>query len=145
MPVIGFYEWQVEPDGKKQPYFVHVTDRPEFGLAAVWDRTEADDGSAIESFAIVTLPASPFMAEIHNAKKRQPAILRHEDHDAWLMDGPDKAFAALAVPGRATDGISDLNARQRAEEQRLRAHSGRCVRGTVAEAQDRRPSCTPSG
>ena len=95
VPVIGFYEWQVQPDGRKQPYFVHVTDRPEFGLAAVWDRSEADDGSAVESFAIVTLPASPFMAEIHNAKKRQPAILRREDHDAWLMGGQDKAFAAL--------------------------------------------------
>jgi putative SOS response-associated peptidase YedK len=95
VPVIGFYEWQVQPDGKKQPYFIHVTDRPEFGLAAVWDRSEADDGSAVESFAIITLPASPFMAEIHNAKKRQPAILRHEDHDAWLMGGPDRAFAAL--------------------------------------------------
>ena len=87
VPVIGFYEWQVQPDGKKQPYFVHITDRPEFGLAAVWDRSEADDGSAIESFAIITLPASPFMAEIHNAKKREPAILRREDHDAWLMAG----------------------------------------------------------
>lgn len=95
VPVIGFYEWQVQPAGKKQPYFIHVTDRPEFGLAALWDRSVAEDEAAIESFTIVTLPASPFMAEIHNAKKHKHAILRHEDHEPWLAGSPADAFALL--------------------------------------------------
>lgn len=37
----------------------------------------------------------PFMAEIHNAKTREPAILRREHHDTWLSGEPDEAFAAL--------------------------------------------------
>jgi putative SOS response-associated peptidase YedK len=53
------------------------------------------DGTAIESFAIITLPANDFMAEIHNEKLRMPAILRAEDVDAWLRGTLEEAKAAL--------------------------------------------------
>lgn len=41
------------------------------------------------------MPANPMMAEIHNAKARMPAILRREDHDAWLSGRQDEALACL--------------------------------------------------
>jgi putative SOS response-associated peptidase YedK len=35
------------------------------------------------------------MAEIHNEKQRMPAVLREEDHEAWLQGSPQEAKAAL--------------------------------------------------
>jgi putative SOS response-associated peptidase YedK len=42
------------------------------------------------------MPANPMMAEIHNTKARMPAILRHEDHDAWLAGNADPAMNCIA-------------------------------------------------
>ncbi|HET6252069.1 MAG TPA: SOS response-associated peptidase family protein, partial [Tepidisphaeraceae bacterium] len=36
-----------------------------------------------------------FMAEIHNAKQRMPAMLAAEDIEAWLTGTQDQARAAL--------------------------------------------------
>jgi putative SOS response-associated peptidase YedK len=35
------------------------------------------------------------MAQIHNEKLRMPAVLREEDHDAWLQGSVAEAKAAL--------------------------------------------------
>jgi len=92
----GFYEWQVQADGKtKQPYYITANDQAIFGFAGLWDRSKRDDGTRVESCAIITMPASKLMSEIHNAKQRMPAILTREDRDAWLKGTPDEAFAAL--------------------------------------------------
>jgi putative SOS response-associated peptidase YedK len=94
LPATGFYEWQVR-DGGKQPWYIHLADQPVFGLAGLWDASVAADGSARESCTIITLPANPFMAEIHNSKARMPAILRRADHSAWLAGDATGAFACL--------------------------------------------------
>lgn len=91
----GFYEWQVQPDGTKRPFYIHLTDQPVFAFAALWDRSVTDDGVALESCTIITMPASPFMAEIHNDKKREPAMLERKDHQAWLSGSADEARAVL--------------------------------------------------
>jgi SOS response associated peptidase (SRAP) len=40
MPAAGFYEWQVQPDGTKQPYFIQPAgDGEVFSIAALWDRS----------------------------------------------------------------------------------------------------------
>lgn len=83
LPATGFYEWQVRESGK-QPWYIHLANQSVFGLAGLWDASVAADGSVLESCTIITMPANPFMAEIHNSKARMPAILRREDHDAWL-------------------------------------------------------------
>ncbi len=35
------------------------------------------------------------MAQIHNSRQREPAILRAEDQQAWLGGTPDEAWACL--------------------------------------------------
>lgn len=35
------------------------------------------------------------MAEVHNEKLRMPAVLREEDHAAWLTGSPEQAMQAL--------------------------------------------------
>jgi putative SOS response-associated peptidase YedK len=92
----GFYEWQVRTDGKsKQPFYITCNDQEIFGFAGLWDRSRRDDGTRIDSCAIVTMPANWLMSDIHNAKQRMPAILAREDREAWLTGTADEAFATL--------------------------------------------------
>jgi putative SOS response-associated peptidase YedK len=95
IPANGFYEWQQLADGSKQPWFVHCAGQPLFGFAGLWDRSVTAEGGSIDSFTIITLPASPLMAEIHNLRQREPAILRPGEHAAWLTGGEELARAAL--------------------------------------------------
>ena len=94
LPALGFYEWQVR-DESKQPWFIHLGDQPLFGLAGLWDASTAADGTVLESCTIITMPANAFMAEIHNSKARMPAILRREDHAAWLRGDAATALSCL--------------------------------------------------
>jgi putative SOS response-associated peptidase YedK len=66
-----------------------------FGFAGLWDSSRTDDGAALESCTIITMPANPLLAEIHNVKQRMPAILQSQDVDAWLTGSADEARAAL--------------------------------------------------
>ena len=95
VPALGFYEWHVNADGSKQPFYIHATDQTLMGLAGLWDRSVSEDGTALESFTIITVPANPMLAEIHNAKARMPAILARESRSAWLAGSADAARAAL--------------------------------------------------
>ena len=95
VPAQGFYEWHVNPDGSKQPYFIALADRPIFAFAGLWDRSVAEDGTAVESFTIVTMAANALLSRIHNAKPRMPAILAREAERAWLEGGAAAAHAVL--------------------------------------------------
>jgi len=96
LPALGFYEWQVLPDGKsKQPYYITLNDQDIFGFAGLWDSSKRDDGVTIESCTIVTMPANLLMTEIHNVKHRMPAILPKEARDAWLKGSTEEAFGLL--------------------------------------------------
>ena len=94
----GFYEWHVDADGRKFPYYIHLADQECFAFAALWDSSAKADGSAIESVVHITMPANELMADIHNTGNnphRMPAILREEDHEAWLAGSVDEARAVL--------------------------------------------------
>ena len=97
VPARGFYEWHLNPDGSKQPYYVELADRPVFAFAGLWDRSVADDGQALESFTIITMPANALMSRIHNAKQRMPAILARDAERIWL-EGSAGAAHAVLVP-----------------------------------------------
>ena len=91
----GFYEPHVFEDGRKEPFYVHLADRAVFGVAGLWDRRRQADGSEMLSCALITLPPNSLMAQIHNEKQRMPALLREEDHEAWLRGSPQEAKASL--------------------------------------------------
>jgi putative SOS response-associated peptidase YedK len=96
MPALGFYEWQVQADGKsKQPFYITMNDQDMFGFAALWDSSTGADRVAVESCTIVTMPANKLMTEIHNVKHRMPAILEKEDREAWLTGSPEEAFQVI--------------------------------------------------
>ena len=87
VPALGFYEWQVQTGGRKQPFYVHVEDQAVFGFAAVWER---------ESCVILTMPANEVMASVDNSEERMPAILARGMRDVWLYGSTAHAAAALA-------------------------------------------------
>ncbi len=91
MPADAFYEWR--RDGKQsQPYLFRRPDRGLFAFAALWETWHSQDGSEIDTAAMITGPANGLMAAIHH---RCPVILEPEHYDAWL----DPAATASDIAG----------------------------------------------
>jgi putative SOS response-associated peptidase YedK len=59
LPALGFYEWQVQADGKsKQPFYITLNDQDVFGFVGLWGSSTGTDGVVIRSCTIVTMPAN---------------------------------------------------------------------------------------
>ena len=79
VPANGWFEWQRTGYGK-QPYFLAHADGSPLSFAALWERWSRD-GESIETFTIITIAASPGLADIH---QRQPTIIDPDRFDEWL-------------------------------------------------------------
>lgn len=95
VPVTCFFEPHLTDRRAKVTYRIWLQDRPWFGLAGLWDESVTEAGEIITSCTLITMEASAKLAEIHNEKRRQPVILRTEDHDAWLEGTVDEARALI--------------------------------------------------
>ena len=92
----GFYEWQLQPDGKtKVPFYITTNDQEIAAFAGLWDSSRTDTGDYIESVTHITVPANSLLGDIHNTKHRMPAILAKQDREAWLSGTPDEAWSTL--------------------------------------------------
>ncbi len=81
----GFFEFR-EVGDRKYPYFIHLRSGEPFALAGLWEAwRNPEDGREEKTFTVVTVPANPLLATIHNTKKRMPFILTPEAEQAWLM------------------------------------------------------------
>jgi len=92
----GFYEWQQCSDSR-QPFYIHCADQNIFGFAGLWDRSESEDGTVLESCTIITMPANSLMAGVHNSQARMPAILPRDSRESWLFGNIEAAGAALVA------------------------------------------------
>jgi putative SOS response-associated peptidase YedK len=90
LPADGFYEWRVE-GGRKLPFRIRRSDRAAFLLAGIRESWQAPGQEPVESVAIVTVPANPDIAQLHD---RMPAILNMRDADAWLDPTTELSQAA---------------------------------------------------
>ena len=97
LPAAGFYAWQLTPARYRQPFFVHLAERPVFGFAAIWDRSVGEDDDVIESCAIVTVPQKDLMRRIANTAAAMPAILKRKDYQDWLRGAPTAAAQSLSA------------------------------------------------
>jgi putative SOS response-associated peptidase YedK len=97
LPFAGFYTWRRTSAGYRQPYFVQSADRPVFAVAALWDRSESEDGDVIEGCAILTVPANSLLAGIQ-AGREMPAVVNPSDYGRWLRGTPAEARALLRTP-----------------------------------------------
>jgi putative SOS response-associated peptidase YedK len=98
----GFYEPHVNADGTRDQFFVRLTEREVFGVAGLWDRSRRQDGSHVFSCTLITVPANPLLAEVHNGKQRMPAILAESQHETWLQG---EAHAARESLGSYPDAL----------------------------------------
>lgn len=83
----GFFEPH-EYLKKKQPYFcyipggVSIEDRELFTFAGIYTTT----GEGEYYVSLITVPANPFFAEVHNAKLRMPLVLDRNLEGEWLEE-----------------------------------------------------------
>jgi putative SOS response-associated peptidase YedK len=102
VPLAGFYLWQRTPAGHAQPYYVRLVNRPVFGIAALWDRVESEEGDVLESCVLITVDANPLLAEIDNITRRMPVILPRERYESWLSGSvPEATQLMVAYPQSA--------------------------------------------
>jgi putative SOS response-associated peptidase YedK len=98
MPAVGFYEWHVHPDGRKQPFYIQLADQELFCFAGLWDSSRCADGSQLLSCALITMQGNALMRELHNTGVhpfRMPAILARDDIYRWLHGSSEDARAVL--------------------------------------------------
>src|SRR5690606_35675939 len=80
VPVTGFFEPHTAPKKFKVPFYFERKDQNLINLAGVYTITK--DG--YHTFTILTKPATPLFAKIHNTKYRKPVILNDSDIEVWL-------------------------------------------------------------
>ena len=104
VPIYGFYEWQYQADGSSVRHFIKLRDAEVFTLAGLWDTWKQPDGTLLNTYTVVTCPANPLMAKIHNKPNksegpRMPVILTGETAKAWYDPGvelsPDERLGLL--------------------------------------------------
>ena len=81
VPADGFYEWQGDIPGKKQPWYITRPDHALFAFAGIWEQWMSKDGSELESAAIITTAANHTISPVHN---RMPVVIEPQDYAAWL-------------------------------------------------------------
>ncbi len=84
VPVRGFFEWQ-HMGKDKVPWYIYRADDDIMSLAGLYDEwVENNTGEQFSTFTIITTDANILMSEIHNSKKRMPAILDKTSERLWL-------------------------------------------------------------
>jgi putative SOS response-associated peptidase YedK len=80
----GFYEWQrLDAPGpaRKQPFWIHRADGAPFAFAGLWSIWHGPQEETLRSCTIITTPANPAVAPLHD---RMPAILAPGTESDWL-------------------------------------------------------------
>jgi putative SOS response-associated peptidase YedK len=84
IPVRGFFEWQ-HVGKEKIPWYIFHEANEILSLAGLFDEwVENRTGEVFNTFSIITTSANDLMAEIHNSKKRMPAILDKSAESLWI-------------------------------------------------------------
>ncbi len=97
IPASGFYEWQKQSCGPKQPFWIAAADGGLLSFAGLWESWTSPAGDELQTCTIITTEANDALAPIH---ARMPVILEPADFDAWLdvgSDGGDDGTALSAV------------------------------------------------
>lgn len=93
----GIFEWRhVYPLNKrtgvpiktatKYPYHITVKNQPYFFMAGIWQPwTDESTGEIVNTFSVITTEANELMAQVHNSKKRMPAILDEDLAYEWIF------------------------------------------------------------
>ena len=106
VPASGYYEWVVQADGSKQPYYVNAGDEGMLGFAGLYewwlDPTKSTDDPTrwLLSTTILTKPSAPELSHIH---ERNPVFLSGETMDIWLDSAIEGDLDLLRAIGQDSD------------------------------------------
>lgn len=82
IPASGFFEWQKQTKGAKQPFYFYLKDKDVFGFAGLWEEwLDKQTGELTETCTIITTEANEVLKPVHD---RMPVILKSNDYDFWL-------------------------------------------------------------
>lgn len=101
VPATGYFEWRGakgNAGSQRDPVWIRPRDGGAMALAGVAERWTSREGEVIDSFAIVTMDASPELATIHD---RMPLELHAEDVARWLDPVPLESSTTKAIVGRS--------------------------------------------
>ncbi len=102
VPMDGYYEWKTEGK-KKTPHRIIIEHGKLFAVAGLWEKWKSPTGEIIESYTLITQPASEKMAHIHD---RMPAILLPEQEKIWIDPTLSGAEALQMIIPYPDEGIS---------------------------------------
>jgi putative SOS response-associated peptidase YedK len=84
IPVRGFFEWQ-HVEKSKIPWYIYSSDNEIISIAGLYSEwMQISTSETVNTFSIITTDANEMMAEIHNSKKRMPAILDKANERKWI-------------------------------------------------------------
>ena len=97
VPVSGYYEWQVRPDGK-HPHYIHpASNAPALLMAGLWTAVRLPDFQGL-TCTVLTEAVRPPLDAVHD---RMPLMLPPEAMDAWLDGAPVEALPGLPMAALA--------------------------------------------
>ena len=106
-----FYESRHLTPTKREPHRIWPKDAKPVALACIWERWRQPHEAALETFAIVTVPANPAIAPVHD---RMPAAIAEADWPKWLGEVPAslQELKALLKPCEDRLHVEPVNARK---------------------------------
>jgi len=108
VPILGFFEWQ--HIGKQRiPYYIKSASNTIFSVAGLYSCWK-DGESLLTTFTIITVPANPLMAEIHNSGLRMPAILEDGHEQEWIQGNSIEAMQWLKAYSQGKMKAHKINA-----------------------------------
>lgn len=101
----GFYEPHRLADGSTVYYFIRTRSRRPFTFGGLWSEWKnPDTGEKKKTYTMLTVPPTPVLAKIHNAKPRMPFIVPEETRNLWLSrDLPKQDIDSLMQTYTDTD------------------------------------------
>jgi len=101
IPMSGFYEWS-HTEGEKHPYFIHLANKAPMGVAGIWEHWDAPDGTALETFSVLTTSANKLVSKLHD---RMPVILHPDSYGLWLSKNMHDAHALESLYSPFPDSL----------------------------------------
>ena len=102
IPASGYYEWHVNDDGSKQPFYINAGTDGMFAFAGLYEwwrdpsKPEGDPDRWLLSATTLTKDSAPELAHIHD---RNPVLLTPETFEAWIdphIEGDEGLLRAVA-------------------------------------------------
>lgn len=103
IPASGYYEWHVDADGNKQPFYINAGSDGMFALAGLYEwwrdpsKAENDPTRWLLSATTLTKASAPELAHIHD---RNPVLLTPDALEAWIdphIEGDQDLLDAVAA------------------------------------------------